>query len=1106
MSENSSHGQPVAPLGIAGGLTKAFIQSPLSPLFLMAAFVLGVIALLTLPREEEPQISVPMVDIHVQAPGLKAPDAVRLVTEPLETIVKSIDGVEHVYSQTRDDGAMVTARFLTGTSADAAILRVHEKVRANLNRIPLGIVEPLIVGRGINDVAIVTLTLAPKPEAADRWTANAITRVARELQVRITALDDIGLTYIVGEQPEEIRVEPDPRQLALAGVTLQQLAAKVEGANRVFRAGAVRAGGKQLELSAGRTLTALAEIGNLLVTTRDGRPVYVRDLAKVVLATDTAENRVSHLTKREGGALLRVPAVTIAVAKRSGANAVTVAHEIIKAVENAKGGIIPGDLAVHVTRDYGETANEKANELLFHLALATVSIVLLVWLAIGWRDAIVVLIVIPVTILLTLFAARILGYTLNRVSLFALIFSIGILVDDAIVVIENIARHWSMRDGRSRVDAAIEAVSEVGNPTIVATLTVVAALLPMLFVSGMMGPYMSPIPVNASAAMIFSFFVAVMITPWLMMKIGKAHHVAGLETPEEVQSHQHKGGRLGRGYAIVARWVLASKARAWIFLILVGVATMASLMLFATKDVTVKLLPFDNKSELAVVLDLPRGSSVEDTDRALQEIARRLASVAEISSMQTYAGAAAPFNFNGLVRHSYLRNEPQLGEIQINLVDKGARKRASHDIALELRRRISVLQLPADAVVKVVEPPPGPPVLATLLAEIYGPDPETRRAVAAKVKEIFKAVPFIVDVDDSFGIQQERIRVAVAEDELDFRKVDHRDVFETIKYLYGGVTVGYSHRGGGRHPIPLRLVRGKSENTIDEKALSTPVPANLLPGDRGVVELGDVVRVSREKASYPIFRRNGRSAEMVTAELAGRFEAPLYGLLAVQEAIDKADWGKLPKPEIRLNGQPKQAAKPTLLWDGEWEVTWVTFRDMGAAFMVAILGIYILVVAQFGSFKLPLVILTPVPLTLIGIMLGHWMLGAAFTATSMIGFIALAGIIVRNSILLVDFIRHARSPDRNLFDVLIEAGSIRFKPILLTAIAAMIGAATILGDPIFQGLAISLLFGLISSTLLTVLVIPAIYLVLRGEKPASESDTPAAGEEGDPENAAVQGA
>ncbi len=509
-------------LGIAGRLTRSFIASPLTPLFLLAAFMVGLVALITLPREEEPQISVPMVDIHVRADGLKAEDAVKLVTEPLETIIKSIDGVEHVYSQTRDDGAMVTARFLVGTNPDAAILRVHEKVRANMDRIPVGIPEPLIVGRGIDDVAIVVLTLSPKPEAAPHWTADGVSRVTRELQVELAKLDDIGLSYIVGEQTEEIRIEPDPEKLSLFGITLQQLAGKVSGANRSFEAGQVRDGGKQISIMAGQTLQTPSEIGNILLTARDGRPVYVRDVAAIRLVGDSNETRVNSIVK-SGSGIDSVPAVSLAIAKRPGTNAVVISEHIIERLEELKGSLIPDDLKVQVTRNYGETANEKANELLFHLGLATISIVILVALSIGWREAMVVAIVIPTTILLTLFAARIMGYTLNRVSLFALIFSIGILVDDAIVVIENIARHWAMKDGRSRIDAAVDAVAEVGNPTIVATLTVVAALLPMLFVSGLMGPYMSPIPANASAAMIFSFFVAVMVTPWLMMKFGSGH-------------------------------------------------------------------------------------------------------------------------------------------------------------------------------------------------------------------------------------------------------------------------------------------------------------------------------------------------------------------------------------------------------------------------------------------------------------------------------------------------------------------------------------------------------------------------------------------------------
>ncbi|MGP2493729.1 efflux RND transporter permease subunit [Mesorhizobium sp. PUT5] len=1061
-------------LGIAGGLTRAFIASPLTPLFLLAALALGLIALVALPREEEPQISVPMVDIRVEANGLKAEDAVKLVTEPLETIVKSIDGVEHVYSQTEDDGAMVTARFKVGTGSDAAILRVHEKIRANMDRIPVGVPEPLIVGRGIDDVAIAVVTLRPVPAAASRWSANDLTRLARELQVEVAKLPDIGLTYLAGEQPEEFRVEPDPEKLALSGITLQQLAAKIEGANRSFRIGTVREEGGQRAIVAGQTLQALPEIGNLLLTARDGRPVYVRDVAKVVLATAPAENRVTDIRKvPEGGqdGLARVPAVSLAIAKRPGTNAVAIADEIMRRIDEVRGRIFPQDVEMTVTRNYGETANEKANELLFHLGLATVSIVVLVAVAIGWREALVVAVVIPTTILLTLFSAWIMGYTLNRVSLFALIFSIGILVDDAIVVIENIARHWAMKDGRPRVQAAIDAVAEVGNPTIVATLTVVAALLPMLFVSGMMGPYMSPIPANASAAMLFSFFVAVMLTPWLMLKVGGAGHGAQDAAP---------GGLLGRLYVAVARPVLKTRARSWAFLLVVGIATLASLGLIYTRHVTVKLLPFDNKSDLQVVLDLPKGSSVEDTDRTLQAAVEALAPIPEVASFQTYAGTAAPFDFNGLVRHYYLRANPEQGQVAVNLAPKGERRRASHAIALDMRTRLKSLSLPAGAVLKVVEPPPGPPVMGTLLAEIYGPDPETRRAVAAKVREAFESVPFIADVDDSYHNRPQRLRVAIDQDNLEYYRVEQSDVYDTLRYLYSGATVGYSHRGGGRRPIPIRIALDKGAATVSERALATPVPANALLGGRGVVELGDVVEVRREPASWPIFRHNGRAAEMVLAELAGAYEAPVYGMLAVRDAIDKADWGGLPKPAIALHGQPDDESHPTLLWDGEWEVTWVTFRDMGAAFMVAILGIYILVVAQFGSFKLPLVILTPIPLTFIGILLGHWLFGASFTATSMIGFIALAGIIVRNSILLSDFIRHARTPGRPLLDVLLEAGAIRFKPILLTALAAMIGAAVILTDPIFQGLAISLLFGLISSTALTVLVIPAIYVVLRG--------------------------
>ena len=929
--------------------------------------------------------------------------------------------------------------------------------------------SPLIVGRGIDDVAIAVLTLSPDPTVANNWNDNALYNIADELRVEIAKLDDVGLTYIVGGQTDQIRVEPDPEKLALYGITLQQLVGKVQSANTSFMVGALREQNKSLPVAVGQTLKGVPDIGLLLLTTRDGRPVYVQDVANVVVGSSQTDHRVWHMPRDNEDGFHRLPAVSLAIAKRKGANAVEIAHTIIERVEQLKGQIIPEGVKVDVTRNYGETANEKANELLYHLGLATVSIVILVGVAIGWREGIVVFIVIPTTILLTLAAAYLMGYTINRVSLFALIFAIGILVDDAIVMIENIARHWAMNDGRSKIKAAIEGVAEVGNPTVVATLTVVAALLPMMFVSGLMGPYMSPIPAVASAAMVLSFFVAVMLTPWLMNIIGKPGH-----------SEAADGGWLGRIYRLFAKPILQGRATAWIFLLLVGIATIGSTMLIYTKDVTVKLLPFDNKSELQIIADLPEGSSMEATDRLLAAAAARIASVEEIQSIQSHAGTAAPFGFNGLVRHYFLRANPEQGDLQINLSEKHHRTRTSHTIALEIRELISDLPVPEGTSLKVVEVPPGPPVLSTLLAEIYGPDPQTRRAVASELRMLFEDVPYIVDVDDSFGTPTTRARIRIDQDNLEYHRVEQGDVYQTIQYYLNGQVVGYSHKGGGRRPVEIAVKPNKSELAISERLLSIPVPQNAIPGERGVIELGDVVHIDRETASFPIFRHNGRSAEMVMAELAGDFEAPIYGMLAVQEKIDAHDWGNLPKPKVLLNGQPTDEAEVSMLWDGEWEVTWITFRDMGAAFGIAILGIYALVVAQFHSFRVPLVVLTPIPLTLIGIMLGHWLFDAAFTATSMIGFIALAGIIVRNSILLVDFVGHEKGSNRPLKEVLLEAGSIRFKPIMLTALAAMIGAAVILADPIFQGLAISLLFGLASSTLLTVLVIPAIYVALKG--------------------------
>ena len=1064
-------------LGISGKLTRATIQSPLTPLFLLAAIIVGLIATITIPREEEPQIKVPMVDIAVRAPGLAAPEAVELVAKPLETIVKSVDGVDHVYTQAQDNGVLVTARFRVGSNPEDAAIRINEKIEANKDRIPVGIPAPQVTVRGINDVPIVVLTLTPKPGAPGLWNDQTLAELAGKLRTEIAKVDDVGLTFFSGGQRMALRVVPDPARLSLYKVPLGNVIEAVSQANRSFPAGYVRESGQSALVVAGQTLRDADALSQLTIRSATGAPVLLSDVARVEQAPTQDQARAWRWAKDDRGAWHMAPAVSLAVAKRAGANAVTVSEQVVAQVERLKGSLIPAGVEVAVTRNYGETANEKANELIFHLALATVSIVALIGFAIGWREAGVTAIVIPTTIMLTMFASNVMGFTINRVSLFALIFSIGILVDDAIVMIENIARHWAMNDGRSRIDAAVEAVAEVGNPTIIATLTVVAALLPMLFVSGLMGPYMAPIPINASAAMIFSFFVAVIIAPWLMVRFARQALAHG---------HDDHGGKLGTLYKRYASQVIATPQSAKRFLYGVGVATLVACSMFYFKAVTVKLLPFDNKSEVQLVADLPEGTSLETTARVLEQAAAVTRSVPEVVSMEAYAGTSAPFNFNGLVRHYFLRGAPEMGDLMVTLLPKGDRSRSSHEVAVDLREKLKAIPLPAGGSLKVVETPPGPPVLATLLAEIYGPDEATRVRTAEQVEKIFRSVPFIVDVDNSFGQPRPTLKLVPDRARLDHYGLSERQLFDSIGALLGTQVVGYAPRGADRDPLPIELALDQSQRSWSAAMAAAPVA--VTPTGQ-LVPLGELVTARMEPGGRAIFRRDGRGANMVSAELAGRYEAPIYGMLAVDQAIEDFDWKAhgLEKPEVILHGQPQDESKPAMLWDGEWEITWVTFRDMGGAFMVALLGIYVLVVGQFRSFTLPLVILTPVPLTLVGIVFGHILFQAPFTATSMIGFIALAGIIVRNSILLVDFIRHTRSPDKSLRQTLLEAGMIRFKPIVLTAAAAMIGAAVILTDPIFQGLAISLLFGLASSTLLTVLVIPAIYIVLRDDGRPLES-------------------
>ena len=1061
-------------LGLSGNLTKAFIASPLTPLLLLAAFLMGAVALFAIPRQEDPQISVPMVDIFVNANGLKAGDAVELVTKPLEDIVKAIPGVKHVYSETNDNQVVVTARFRVGTDEDTAVLRVWNYVRAHYNQIPLGIPKPLIVGRGINDVAIVVLTLTPKKSAAARWNDNGLYKVASHLRNELMKVPDVGQTYIVGGRADEIRIDPSPVKLSLYGVTLRQLVDRVRNANRAFRAGAFEGRNRHIPVEAGQTLKGVGQIGNLLLTARDGRPVYVRDVAKISFGAAPLTHQAWQITKAAAGGMELRPAVSLALAKRKGSSAPVVANDILTRLKAIRGRLVPSDVRVVVTRNDGRTAQNKVNELLSHLLLATLTIVGLIALFIGWREGLVVLVVVPATILLTFFASWRLGYSINRVSLFALIFSIGILVDDAIVVVENMVRHWHLEPKADRAAAAVRAVAEVGNPTVIATLTIIAALLPMKFVGGLMGPYMSPIPVNASFAMMFSFFIAVVIAPWLLIGLSRGEKIE--EKARQPEPEGGVSGMLVRLYWRAAPPILKNRRRAGVFLLLTGVAMLAALSLFYTENVTAKLLPFGNESEIQVIANLPRGASLEETERVLLAAARRLIGFPEVTSIQAYAGTSAPFDFNGLVRQYYLRDRPYQGDLEVDLLPRAERRRQSHQIALAIRKRLKGLSVPPHTSIQVVEVPPGPPVLAPLLAEIYGPDAHTRRQVARKVERVFKGVPYIVDVDNSFGVRAKTFRFAVDDPAREFYGVKEQTIYDTIEELLHGTSVGYSHRGQGIYPIEIAIGLPKRDLRLGERLLSTPVPAR-----HGTVELGDVVKIVRGKTSYPIFRRDGHFAEMVMANMAGELGAPIYGMLAVDKKLATLDWGKLGRPTIRYHGQPTNESKPTLLWQGEWEVTYVTFRDLGIAFAVALVGIYLLIVGEFKSFRLPLVIMTPIPLTLIGIIPGHWLFNAPFTATSMIGFIALAGIIVRNSILLVDFIRREQQEGAPLRLCLVRAGATRLRPILLTAASGMIGAAFILSSPIFQGLAISLLFGLASSTALTLLVIPAIYVLLRDD-------------------------
>jgi multidrug efflux pump subunit AcrB len=1081
----------VAGTSFAGRITQAFAHSTLTPLIIVVSLVLGAMALTNMPQEEDPQITVPFVDVFISTSGLKADDVVEVVTKPFEDILKGIDNVEHTYSTTRDDGVVFTIRFDARFDNDIAVARVNDAIDANRYRMPPNIREPLVIGRSIDDVAVVVLTLSPKPGNEGRWEWGTLYELAEELQHELVKGDDVGLTYIVGGKPLEVRIEPDPELLSLHGVTLNQLVAKIRNANQTFVAGALGDNDRLMPVIVGRSLQNNADIGLLVVTTQDGRPVYVRDVARVMVGESIATQRAWNLTPNMDADGVRsfqtLPAVTLAIGKRKGANGVKISEDVLKRLALVRGRLIPESVDVVVSRDYGETARHKSNEMMLHLVLATAVIVLIMVGFLGWREGVVVLIVIPATILLTFFVCWSFGITLNRLTMYGIIFSVAILADDAIVITENISRHWRMLNGRTWTEATVDAVAEVGNPTIIATLTVVLAMLPLLFVQGFVGPFLQPIPVAAIAAMLFSLMLAVTVVPWAMLKL--THGTDDMEgvdagdvtNPVAGTSHddaEASGGVFGKLFRRFAGDLLRTPRQARLTLLGVVFLTGLTFLMPYFKLVLFKIMPFDDKQDLQIQVDLPEGSTLEATERVLMEMAGLVSDIPEIQNMQIYAGGTGPFDFYGLVRQDYMRSLPEQGELRLRLLSTWNRDRESHDISIEIREHLKSLKIPENGTVKIVESPPGPPAPYIVIAEIYGPDADTRRATARQVRKLIDQVSELAQSDDSFGNPTQRWRVAIDQDGLEFHQVDEGVVYGTLSALMNGEALGISQRSNGQNPLPIVLRQPRESLFLGERLLSTPIPT--LTGE--LRELGDVVHIEREPASYPIFRRDGRFADMVTAGIRGLpYDAPMYALHTVEQLIKKADWPGGETLPVRYFGQPEDESKPSLLWMGEWDVTRETFVELGVAFGYALLGIYILVVGQFRSFKTPLVVLLPVPLSFSGIVVGHWIMGSTYSMPSTIGLIALSGIVVRNSILLIEFIQVNVRNGVPMRRAALEAGAIRAKPIILTALAGIAGGVFILPDAMLHGMGVALIFGLISSTVLTLIVVPAVYVWLRDD-------------------------
>ena len=1056
-----------APMRIAGGLAAQFINSKLTPLFILFSLLLGGFAILRTPREEEPQIVVPMLDVFVQMPGASAAEVEQRASIPMERLLREVPGVEYVYSISRPGMSMLVVRFYVGTKEEDAIIKAYNKLYSNFDRIPAGVSQPIIKVRSIDDVPIFAVTLWGK-----NYDSYQLRQIAGELDNQLKQIDDVSETKIIGGLPRQVRVTLDTAKLAAYGMTPGAVVAQLQQANARSDSGSFSRGNVEFAVEAGRFLGTAADLQQIVVGVHAGRPVYLRDVASSI--TDGPSEPEDYVLYANGGgsqsgASADYPAVTLTLAKRKGTNATDISLAAEKKIDTLRGYLLPADLNVSVTRNYGETAKDKSDELLKHLFIATLSVTLLIALALGWRESGVVLIAIPVTLALTLFIFYLFGYTLNRVTLFALIFSIGILVDDAIAVVENIVRHFRMpaNSGRNLSSIAIEAVDEVGNPTILATFTVIAAILPMAFVRGLMGPYMRPIPVGASAAMLFSLVVAFVVSPWSALRL--LHHYG-----ERVTDEHEKEGWTTKVYRRIMNPLLDSAARRWMFLGVVVVLLLLACSLVAFKLVKVKMLPFDNKSEFQVIVDMPDGTTLEQTTRVSQELGQYLGKQPEVANYQIYSGTSGPYNFNGLVRHYFLRHGANQADIQVNLLGRKERSTQSHEIAKRLRPGLVTIGNKYGARLKVAEVPPGPPVLQTLVAEVYGPDYQQQMELAKQIKKVFETTPGVVDVDWYVEDPQAKYDVVVDLDKAALNGVSAAAVTQTVQMGLNGATAGLLHDPKSREDVPIRVQLDRPGRSAIESltAMRLPTPSG------GQVSIAEVSNVKNGTIDVSRYGKNLRPVVYVLGDVAGEVESPVYAIMQMNEAIDKL---KTPQGYgiKRYNAaMPDETDRLTMKWDGEWHITIEVFRDLGLAFAAVLVLIYILVVGWFRSFLTPLVIMAPIPLTLVGILPAHMLMGAFFTATSMIGFIAGAGIIVRNSIILVDFIELRREQGLPLEQAVVDAGAVRFRPMLLTAAAVVVGASVILFDPIFQGLALSLMAGEVASTLLSRMTVPVLYYMV----------------------------